>query len=85
MILVDSSIWIDHLRSAVPPLEELIAQRNILSHPFILGELAMGSLKDREIVVRELSRLPKARVIDDDDVLAIRGDLAGCDLPVPIE
>ena len=71
MILVDSSIWIDHVRLAVPPLEELIAQGEVLSHPFVIGELAMGSLKDRDAVIRELSELPTARVADDEEVLAL--------------
>lgn len=71
MILVDSSIWIDHFRSAVPLLQELIIERNVMSHPFVVGELAMGSLRDREIAIRSLSRLPRALVMDDDDVLAL--------------
>jgi predicted nucleic acid-binding protein len=70
MILVDSSVWIDHLRFAIPSLRDLIIQRNVLSHPFVVGELAMGSLKDRGALITELSRLPRAQVIDDDDVLA---------------
>ena len=69
MILVDSSVWIDHLRFVDPLLRELIDQRNVLSHPFVIGELAMGSLKDRGALITELSRLPRAQVIDDDDVL----------------
>jgi predicted nucleic acid-binding protein len=71
MILVDSSIWIDHLRAAVPLLEELIAAGNVLSHPFVVGELAMGSLKDREVVLNEVSRLPRASLVDDEDVLVL--------------
>jgi predicted nucleic acid-binding protein len=71
MILVDSSVWIDHFRSAVPLLQELIIERNVMSHPFVVGELAMGSIRDREIAIRSLSRLPRALVMDDDDVLAL--------------
>jgi predicted nucleic acid-binding protein len=71
MILVDSSIWIDHLRLAIPLLEELIAEGEVLTHPFVIGELAMGSLKDRDEMIRELSELPATQVADDDEVLAL--------------
>jgi predicted nucleic acid-binding protein len=69
MILVDSSVWIDHLRRANPFLDELLTQERVLSHPFVVGELAMGSLKDRELIVGSLSELPMARIADDQDVL----------------
>lgn len=71
MILVDSSVWIDHLRRASPVLAELLAQRRVLSHPFVVGELAMGSLKDRGQVIADLSELPMAQLADDREVLSL--------------
>ncbi|PSJ49836.1 type II toxin-antitoxin system VapC family toxin [Kumtagia ephedrae] len=71
MILVDSSIWVDHLRRALPELEALLADERVLTHPFIIGELAMGSLKNRRMIIRDLSNLPKARMAGDDEVLAL--------------
>jgi predicted nucleic acid-binding protein len=71
MILVDSSVWIDHFRSAEPLLQQLIIERNVLSHPFVVGELAMGSIRDREIAIQALSRLPGTVLMEDDDVLAL--------------
>src|SRR5262245_25807532 len=70
MILADSSIWIDHLRLANPTLAGLLSKRLVLAHPFVIGELAMGSLKDRKLIIQNLSDLPAARKADDHEVLA---------------
>jgi predicted nucleic acid-binding protein len=58
MILVDTPVWIDHLRKGVPILAELLEEGRVLMHPFILGELACGHLKNRKQVLRLLSELP---------------------------
>jgi predicted nucleic acid-binding protein len=71
MILIDSSVWIDHFRLAIPVLGELLAQGRVVSHPFVIGELAMGSLKDRDAVIRDLLDLPTATIVEDDEVLAL--------------
>jgi len=70
MILADTSIWIDHLRQADATLAERLGRQQILSHPFVIGELALGSLKARTQVIGELKRLPQAVVARDDEVLA---------------
>lgn len=69
MILVDSSIWVDHLREANLPLVHELEEGNVLCHPYVIGELAMGSLKDRAQILRNLSRLPVAVVARDGEVL----------------
>lgn len=71
MLLVDSGIWIDHLRQTVPDLERALLAANVLGHPFVTGEIAMGSLKNRETVIDALSRLPQAETATDEDVLAL--------------
>lgn len=71
MILVDSSIWVDHLRRTLPELEALLADGRVLIHPLIIGELAMGSLKDRRVIIRDLANLPRARIAGDDEVLTL--------------
>ena len=48
MILVDTSVWIDHLRAADNGLQSLLAAGSALTHPFITGELALGSLQNRD-------------------------------------
>lgn len=69
MILVDSSIWIDHLRAGKPALAELLNAGRVLTHPFVLGELACGNLKNREQVLSLLQDLPAAPVATDEEVL----------------
>ena len=47
MILVDTSVWVDHLRDGAPALAVVLEQGRVLMHPFVLGELACGNLKNR--------------------------------------
>ena len=69
MILVDSSIWIDHFRNSDATLVELLNRRMVLSHPFVVGEIALGRLRRRELVLGELQALPAAKVASDLEVL----------------
>jgi len=61
MILVDTSIWIDHLRQSEPGLVSLLENDQVLMHPWVRGELALGSIKDRINFIDYLSRLPELR------------------------
>jgi predicted nucleic acid-binding protein len=69
VILVDTSIWIDHLRSGVRSLATLLEVGEVLGHPFVLGELALGSLRQRKVVIEALSDLPQAKQATDQEVL----------------
>lgn len=69
MILVDSSIWIDHLRKADPALVDLLDGDAVLVHPWIIGELALGHLLDRAEVIDDLQTLPEAVLAADFEVL----------------
>ena len=62
MILVDTSVWIDHLRSGDKQLEHLLDAGIALTHPFVIGEIALGSLRKREEILSALSGMPKATV-----------------------
>ncbi len=62
MILADTSIWIDHLRSGNKELRKLLNQGNVAIHPFIIAELALGSLKERVKTLALLDLLPQARM-----------------------
>ena len=62
MILADTSIWIDHLRSQNTEMREHLNQRNIVIHPFIIAELALGSLSGRIKTLALLDLLPQVRV-----------------------
>lgn len=69
MILVDTSIWIDHLRQRDEHLTNLLDQGQVLAHPFVIGELALGNLQNREAILNALQDLPQAPVATADEVL----------------
>lgn len=71
MLLVDSGIWIDHLRQTLPSLGRALVAGEVLGHPFVTGEIAMGSLKERATVIDALERLPQAETASDEEVLAL--------------
>ena len=80
MILVDTAVWIDHLRGAEPRLAALLDDNQVLIHPMVAGELACGNLRDRHDVLRLLGGLPQAPVAADDEVLRFieRHHMMGC-------
>jgi predicted nucleic acid-binding protein len=65
MILVDTSVWVDHLRHGDQTLSDLLQARQIMVHPFVIGELALGSLRQREVVLGALRDLPHSLVASD--------------------
>lgn len=69
MVLVDTSVWVDHLRSGVPLLSELLARDLAASHDFVVGEIACGNLRNREEVLSLLSWLPKCEPATHQEVL----------------
>lgn len=71
MILVDTSIWVDHLRSGVPQLTAALQAGEVFIHPWVIGELACGNLRDRGRVLQLLQGLPAARVATPAEVLAL--------------
>jgi predicted nucleic acid-binding protein len=71
MVLADTSVWIGHFRGQEPELGPLLSDGSVLMHPFVLGELACGNLKQRENVLGYLDTLPCALVAQQDEVLHI--------------
>ena len=71
MILVDTSVWIEHLRSASAILTELLDDGEVLGHPFVLGELALSNLRQRDAFLSDLRELPQAIVAVDEEVLRL--------------
>lgn len=69
MILVDTSVWVDHLRRGDARLVELLESGAVLMHPFVIGEIACGSLADRQTVLDLLQDLPFAVVAEADEIL----------------
>lgn len=69
MVLVDTSVWVDHLRRGNPALRQLLEAEQVVCHAFVLGELACGNLHDRETVLTLLRALPQAPVAEEDEAL----------------
>jgi predicted nucleic acid-binding protein len=69
VILVDTSVWLDHLRANDKVLAALLDTGAVLAHPFVIGELALGKLRQREIVLNALTDLPHASAATDLEVL----------------
>ena len=68
MILVDTSVWVDHLRQGEPLLVQSLMQTQVATHPFVVGELACGNLKNRETVIELLQALPPVKSALDHEV-----------------
>lgn len=62
MILVDTSVWIDHINASDPVLYSLLVEERVLAHTYVIGEISLGSLRDRELVLGALLDLPRAPV-----------------------
>ena len=69
MILVDTSVWVDHLRVGSEKLIALLNGGEVLGHPFVMGELALGNLRGRDIFLSALGALPQVVVASDQEVL----------------
>lgn len=69
MILVDTSIWIDHFRASEPQLVALLARNGVLAHPFVIGEVALGSVVKRAEILNYLRNLPMAIAASHDEVM----------------
>jgi predicted nucleic acid-binding protein len=69
VILVDTPIWVDHFRAGHPTLQRLLADGDVLAHPWVVGELALGHLSRRQEIIGLLRRLPQAAVATDQEVL----------------
>ena len=75
MILVDTSLWVEHLRRGLPRLATLLQEGEVLIHPQVIGELACCNLRNRHQVLELLQGLPTATVASDAEVLLlIEGD-----------
>ena len=79
MILVDTSVWVDHLRVGDEVLTGLLETGRVLVHPFVVGELALGNLRQRHVILGYLQDLPQVEVATNGEVLQFieRHDLAG--------
>lgn len=68
MTIVDTSVWIDHLRHGDAELEALLEDGMVLVHPFVIGEIACGTLRQRNVVLGHLRHLPEAPLATEAEV-----------------
>ena len=82
MVLVDTSVWVSHFRCGEEHLKDLLEASEVLMHPFIIGELALGNFRRRDEIMTFLRALPAAEAAESDEVLEFieRNDLAGAGL-----
>jgi hypothetical protein len=69
MILVDASVWIDHIRASDSALSKLLSRREVFTHPFVIGEIALGHLRPRDLVLSELQKLRSTEIASAAEVL----------------
>jgi predicted nucleic acid-binding protein len=69
VILVDTSVWVDHLSVGDMALAKLLDHGQVLAHPFVIGELALGNLRQRQSVLTYLHDLPQAAVASQEEIL----------------
>jgi predicted nucleic acid-binding protein len=69
VILVDTSVWVEHLRKGDAGMRLLLDGGRVLLHPLVIGELAMGNMKGRDLILAALRKLPEALVARDEEVL----------------
>jgi predicted nucleic acid-binding protein len=69
MILVDTSVWIEHFRHGNIGLDTPLNEGQVVSHPFIIGELACGNIKNRSYILSLLNRLPSAHRAEHEEVM----------------
>jgi predicted nucleic acid-binding protein len=71
VILVDTSVWINHLRIGDPQLTALLQEAQVLAHPWVIGELALGQLSGRSEILGLLSNFPQAKVATETEVMTL--------------
>jgi predicted nucleic acid-binding protein len=71
VILVDTSVWIDHLRSPDVKLQQLLQKDEVVTHPLVRLELALGSIATREKVLADLALLPQAPIAASDELFSL--------------
>ena len=69
MVLVDTSIWITFFREGFSPFQDLLMEGKVACHPFVIGKLACGNIKNREEILTLLEALPKTELAGHDEIL----------------
>jgi predicted nucleic acid-binding protein len=82
MVLADTSIWVSHFRDKNPPHKSLLMEGMIVCHPFVIGDLACGNLRNRKEILSLLEALPEATEASHEEILRLieTNQLMGIDL-----
>jgi predicted nucleic acid-binding protein len=76
VILIDTSVWVDHLRHGDKLVAGLLNAGRVLAHPFVIGELGLGNLRQRQSILTSFQDLPQANLATDQEVLHFIGRYA---------
>jgi predicted nucleic acid-binding protein len=71
MVLVDTSVWVSHLREGNREFEDLLNGGKVLCHPFVIGELACGNLNNRRVILSLLELLPVCFIAEHEEILSL--------------
>jgi predicted nucleic acid-binding protein len=71
LILVDTSIWIDHFHKANQTLADVLERGDVVTHPFVVGEIACGSIRNRDEILELLGELPTALIATEEEALRL--------------
>jgi len=71
MVLIDTSVWVDHLRVRDETVLRLLLNEEALMHPFVAGEVALGTLRNRKGILQMFGELPQAKIASPDEVLRL--------------
>ena len=74
MVLVDTSVWVDHFRRGNPTLTGMLEEGGVVCHPFVIGELSCGNLRNRDEILRLLSELASAPAAENSEALRFLTD-----------
>lgn len=74
MVLVDTCVWVEHLRDGHAALAQALGEGSVLMHPAVAGELACGNLMNRKQILTDLAALPTAAVATDEEVMRLIDD-----------
>ena len=68
-ILVDTSVWVDFLAAREPVFKKYLQENNVWVHPFVIGEIATGSIKNRVEILNLMQSLPTLEILEHDEVM----------------
>ena len=71
MILVDTCIWVDHFHRGDAELTAFLESDRVMTHPHVIGELALGTLRNRSVILQTLADLPQTLVAREEEVMAM--------------